>query len=343
MLTNPAARPAPSVHFDQYSALRLHSARPGSARADEAHRLEPQSRPRPRLACIGRRHPLVEISPSDSVTRRVVNWHGLTVELVQATRSARTEFRFRAPVHLLVVFEDASREDGETSVEGLPRSTLRNLTRKLTFIPAGHDYYEWHKSRAVTRLMYIYLDPGALDVAPDPELADIAFGPRLFFEDAALWESALKLKRAIEHPGSSNQNYFDALGVILMHELARAQRAPAPAAPLIKGGLALHHQRIVSTYIDEHLADQIPLAALAELAHLSPFHFCRAFKQSFGMPPHRYHTSRRIERAKAMLAERGTSVTEIGSALGFCETSSFCSAFRKATGLTPREYRHNVG
>jgi AraC family transcriptional regulator len=81
---------------------------------------------------------------------------------------------------------------------------------------------------------------------------------------------------------------------------------------------------------------------LAELVHLSPYHFSRVFKQSFSMPPHRYLTNRRIERAKSLLAARKLSVTEIGLNLGFSETSSFTSAFRKVTGETPTDYRRRV-
>jgi AraC family transcriptional regulator len=75
---------------------------------------------------------------------------------------------------------------------------------------------------------------------------------------------------------------------------------------------------------------------------LSTYHFCRAFKQSFGIPPYRYHTSRRINRAKALLANPAPSVTNIGLAVGFSETSSFTAAFRKATGLTPTAYHRSL-
>ena len=110
----------------------------------------------------------------------------------------------------------------------------------------------------------------------------------------------------------------------------------------VRGGLAAWQQRIAATYIDEHLGEHISLATLAQLARLSPYHFCRAFKQSFGVPPHRYHTSLRIERAKVLLEKHPISVTEIGITLGFSDTSSFTVAFRKATGLTPTGYHRSV-
>jgi AraC family transcriptional regulator len=114
-----------------------------------------------------------------------------------------------------------------------------------------------------------------------------------------------------------------------------ARRRDPPA----RGGLAPWQQRTVAAYIEEHLSESIPLAALAKLANLSSYYFCRAFKQSFGVPPHRYHINRRIECAKALLADPARSVTEIALTLGFSETSSFSVAFRQTTGNAPTEYR----
>ena len=92
------------------------------------------------------------------------------------------------------------------------------------------------------------------------------------------------------------------------------------------------------------LTEQIPLATLAGLVRLSTYYFCRAFKQSFGIPPHRYHTQRRIEQAKIMLAEQQQrSITEIAVILGFSETSSFTTAFRKVVGQTPSRYQRSLG
>ena len=120
------------------------------------------------------------------------------------------------------------------------------------------------------------------------------------------------------------------------------RRNDAGDATRIRGGLPEWQQKKLTQYIDEHLAEDVSLSSLAELVHLSPYHFSRAFKQSFNMPPHRYLTSRRIERAKSLLAARKLSVTEIGFDVGFSETSSFTSAFRKVTGETPTDYRRRV-
>ena len=130
---------------------------------------------------------------------------------------------------------------------------------------------------------------------------------------------------------------------MLVHELIRLNRGTPRQQPQVRGGLAAWQQRIVTAHIDAHLDETISLATLAELVRLSPFYFCRAFKQSFGVPPHRYHTNRRIEHAKALLATRAHSVTDIGLTVGYSETSSFTAAFRKATGLTPSGYQRSLG
>lgn len=106
-----------------------------------------------------------------------------------------------------------------------------------------------------------------------------------------------------------------------------------------RGGLSGWQQKRVGEYIDAHLGEALRLAALAQLVGLSPFHFARAFKQSFGVPPHRYHVGRRIARAKDLLDDSTSSVTAIARDLGFAETSSFSATFRRVTGTSPIRYR----
>jgi AraC family transcriptional regulator len=322
----------PRLPLSSRAASRIPSTALGSRRAVRLHGGQPADMTRA----------LVDVRPHGGVTRRGISWRGMGAEFVHAMRHDRIEYRFRSPVHLLAAYEQGVRRDGETFVEGLPRSTLRDVARKLTFAPAGHEYREWHDPRTLTRVMYFYFDPDELQIDPAVSLADVPLAPRLFFEDTTLWGTAVKLKKALEAPGVENRLYVEALGTVLVHELVRLNRGAPRVEAHIRGGLAAWQQKSVAAYIDEHLPEQIPLATLAQLVRLSPYYFCRAFKQSFGIPPHRYHTSQRIERAKILLAERKHSVTEIGLTLGFSETSAFTAAFRKITGLTPSSYHRNL-
>src|SRR6266446_8109428 len=230
---------------------------------------------------------LVDISPPEIVRRHSKAWSGLYVETVQVTRHTPFEYGFRAPCHLLIAAELAERYDGETFVEGLPRSTLRDFTHKLTFVPAGHDFHGSQLPRALSRSTYFYIDPRGPLADPALRFGEIKFRPRLFFYDRALWETALKFKSLVENPGSMPRQYAEALGIVLTHELVRINGDAARRRPVSRGGLAHWQQRRVADYIEQHLADNIPLATMAELARLSPYHFCRSFKCSFGMPPHR--------------------------------------------------------
>jgi AraC family transcriptional regulator len=284
----------------------------------------------------------VDIFPREVAARRAKSGNGITAEIVQTIRPERIDIRFHAPVHLLVIVEEGVRAAGETSVEGLPRSTLRDLRRKLTFVPAGHDYHEWHQPSLPSRVIYFYFDPEKTLFDIEPGESETLLAPRLFFEDTAMWQTALKLGRLLDAPDASSGLCLEALGVILAHELVRPEAARQRAMPRARGGLAGWQQRAVIEFIEENLAENIALAKLAKLIQLSPYHFCRAFKQSFGVPPHRYHTRRRIERAKALLTNPNDSVTNIGMAIGFSETSSFTAVFRKVTGMTPTDYRRGL-
>jgi AraC family transcriptional regulator len=278
----------------------------------------------------------VNISPADAVRRHVVVWSWGAAEIIQDATHDKFEVRFRAPVHLLVICERGVRQCGDTFVEGLPHSELRNLTRKLTFVPAGHDYCERQEPRTFTRLLYVYFDPNCLKIPSLPNT------PRLHFEDANLLETALKLPPLIENPTPNDEAYLETLGAVLAHEVIRLNRGAPRARSHAQGGLAPWQQRVITSYIEEHLSEQLSLATLAELIGLSSFYFCRAFKQSFGLPPHRYHIARRIEHAKALLAQPWMSVTEIGMRLGFSDTSAFTAAFRKVTGVTPTAYHRSL-
>jgi AraC family transcriptional regulator len=281
----------------------------------------------------------VVFSPESIAKRQLSSWRGMRADIVQLAQLEPFEYRLRAPYHLLIASHCAERLDGETIVEGLPKSTRREFSGRLTFVPAGGEFFGWQEPRALTRVTYFYIDPVGPLIDPTLLLGDLRLTPRLFFEDPALWATATKLTQEIERGSEADRYYVEALSVLLIAELARLDQVRLGAETLSRGGLAAWQRRTVDETIESHLAEPISLVELAQSVRLSPRHFARAFKESFGQPPHHYHLSRRIERAKMMLGQGDMSVTEIAVALGFADTSAFSTTFRRLAGGTPRDYR----
>jgi AraC family transcriptional regulator len=280
--------------------------------------------------------PSVQVTPAEAVKRLGTGWHWWFSESIHIPTGSKIAFRFEAPVHLLVLYHEGSRKDGETSIDSLHLSRRRSFIHKLTFVPAGCAYQERHETSASTSVTFLYLDPAAFG-APDEGKAGLP--PRLYFEDTVVWETAWKLKNTVESSHAHCMSYLEALSGVLAHELSRVNQDVVGRPALRRGGLASWQKRAVADYIEEHLGEQVCLIRLAELARLSLHHFCRAFKQSFGMPAHQYQVQRRMEVAKMLLADRTTTVTDIALILGYAQTSSFSNAFRKTTGWTPTVYR----
>ena len=90
---------------------------------------------------------------------------------------------------------------------------------------------------------------------------------------------------------------------------------------------------------DARYAEPLTVADLAREAGLSPAHFSREFRRTFGEPPHRYLLTRRLERAAALLRTTDRPVTEICHAVGLASLGSFTTSFRRVHGTTPTEYR----
>ncbi len=90
---------------------------------------------------------------------------------------------------------------------------------------------------------------------------------------------------------------------------------------------------------DRCYAEPLTVSDLAAAARLSPAHFSRTFRRTFGESPHRYLLSRRLERAAALLRSTDWSVARVGTAVGFASVGSFTTSFGRTYGLTPTAYR----
>jgi transcriptional regulator GlxA family with amidase domain len=85
--------------------------------------------------------------------------------------------------------------------------------------------------------------------------------------------------------------------------------------------------------------EQWPIPRLARVSGVSAPHFARSFKDAFGLPPHRYLLTRRIERAKALLRDTDQPITDIAFETGWNSLGTFGRIFRDITGESPSELR----
>ena len=99
------------------------------------------------------------VAPPAVAQHQSADWGLVQAEQVDIIRHEPFSYEFKGPRHLLVASERAERYDGETLVDGLPRSNRRVWSRRMSFIPAGHRFYGWQKPRALTRSTFLYIDP----------------------------------------------------------------------------------------------------------------------------------------------------------------------------------------
>jgi AraC-like DNA-binding protein len=91
-------------------------------------------------------------------------------------------------------------------------------------------------------------------------------------------------------------------------------------------------------YIDAHYADQLDVSRISQEAFFSQYHFIRLFKKTYGLTPHRYLTSVRLDAAMRRL-QSGSSVTDVCFDVGFTSLGSFIGLFKRIVGCTPSAYR----
>ena len=106
------------------------------------------------------------------------------------------------------------------------------------------------------------------------------------------------------------------------------------------------HLRRARDVIDRDFAKPLDVPALARVALMSPGHFSRSFRATFGETPYSYLMTRRIERAKALLRRGDLTVTEVCFAVGCTSLGSFSSRFTELVGESPSAYRardHRAG
>jgi AraC family transcriptional regulator len=273
------------------------------------------------------------------------SWGALDAEHVAMLRPQPHDFSLHSGRHYLARL-NIYRRDGETFADDLPRSTLQDARGKLVFIPASCRLQGWAQpGTKPVAFTGAYLDP---EIGSWLGTGERQLYPMLHFEHPLLAQLMLQLDRILEQPENYSRVYVESFSIVLLSEIMNCQAVDlsrsrrAERRPPIKGGLAGWQLKAVCDYIEANLHKDISLAELAAIARLSPYHFCRAFKETVGEPPHRYQMSRRIKQAKMLLTKPSLSVSDVAASVGYGSLSRFSALFRQVTGHSPRDYRRQM-
>jgi transcriptional regulator GlxA family with amidase domain len=119
----------------------------------------------------------------------------------------------------------------------------------------------------------------------------------------------------------------------IMGESERAPRRPSQDPRLVRRLLRAKDRMDAASH------EEWSIPRLASVSGVSEAHFARSFKDAFGVPPHRYLLTRRIERAKALLRDTDLPITEIAFQTGWSSLGTFGRIFRDVTGENPSQLR----
>jgi AraC family transcriptional regulator len=172
----------------------------------------------------------------------------------------------------------------------------------------------------------------------DLEWTDRRLEASLDIPDAGVRQLLLRMVEELRHPGFASEVLVELMAMQVAIELSRYWLAIKDGPST--GGLSAWRLRV----IDERLREVARTPSLSELAHLcklSVRQLTRGFRASRNRSIGDHVAQSRIDQAKRLLAS-GESIRAISRTLGFASASSFCVAFRRATGETPRQFRHRI-
>lgn len=233
---------------------------------------------------------------------------GYTVGVIErgAQRFYRTGANHVAPQDTIILVNADEMHTGHSAVEGgwaykamYPLpSQFENVTRELGANEYGTPYF-----------------PDA--VVTDPELANQF---RIVFSTLENSDNRLLRETLV---------YSSLVNLMLRH----GKTPPKP----IELSKAQQQLTLVKEFLDDFPQTDVSLEELATLAGLSPFHLVRAFQKQFGFPPHAYQIQSRLRYARKLL-KAGYSISDTAHECGFHDQSHLHRHFKKAMGITPKQY-----
>ncbi len=259
--------------------------------------------------------------------QEVSAWRPRIPGVVEVFHAHFTEYAYPMHVHdawtLLIVDDGAVRYDLDRHEHGTPHDTVSLLPPHVPHNGSPATPHGFRKR-------VLYLDGTHL---PDDLIGSAVDSPDL--RDPELRLRVGQLHTALDHPGDELEAESR---LSLIAERLHAHLRPSTAATPFAPALA----RDLRELLDERVTEGIALDEAARLVHAHPAHLVRAFSGAYGIAPHQYLMSRRVDHARRLLLE-GRPPGEVATATGFYDQSHLTRHFRKLVGVTPGRYSRDRG
>ena len=318
------------------------TALPGAASSVEAVQYSPSSA-----------HPTASVTPEIQRVNppgqaiRSFEISGVRGELLTFAKCDSAELEFFMRSHLVVLLPDGISRGCEWS-NGREIQKMSSAAQSTILFNPAQEYLRVRTSilQDYCRVLMLRIKPTTMSrlCDPDMDLANIRFQQQIGLDDQGASQALVAIQEEVESSGLSSVFYIRTLLMLLMTRLIRcASNFAAPRQPTsAKGGLPNWRLKRALELLEDDLAKAPTLAELAQPLRLHPTSFCRAFKKSMGVSPHRYLLAHRVNRAKEMMKDQRRSLTQIALDCGFSDSSQFSVVFKRIIGVSPRSYRRSL-
>lgn len=288
------------------------------------------------IVCLDPR--LIRRSRQRSFVHHFEDWGRVRADLIKRTGLERQETSLARSSHVFIVNLQGAVSHGEDVVDGRRLPFAPRRAGSLIYVPPGSEWLGWDEGEATAAYLLVSVQQDlAVDVfaekmrhrLPNPR-------PAIGFRNSAVEMALQRIAMEVTHPDPLSVTMVESQAMQLIVQMARMNGFPHNPA---KGGLSSFDLKHTLEMIDT--SNRTPtLAELANAVGLSRFHFWRAFKQSTGMTPYAFMAKRRLEKSSEMLRTTTLSATQIALECNFGSSSHFTTAFKRAFGVTPTEFRN---
>jgi AraC family transcriptional regulator len=248
------------------------------------------------------------------------------------------EFAIEASSDYLLVARLSGRTEVRYDIGKGPRKCDFRFGHMLIYSASPRSY--WRLERP-DQTVYLSIPAQLLQRAWERDKAETWPGMVEMFsfkQDSQIIQTLEILVNELDRSEQINSAYAESVLFQLATHLVR-RYSKASDSVVRNSGLPPSRLNKVLEYVSGGLEEHLGLSAMARVAGISPYYFCREFKKTMGITPYGYIVQQRIDRAKALLRNSSSTITDIAEQLLFATPSHFTSTFRKQVGCTPSEFR----